>query len=389
MLGWLIVGGGVHGTYLSHYLTRTGRAPRGQIRVLDPHPHALARWDRWTANTATEFLRSPQEHHLDVANDALAQFATSPRGVCSGRVATDGRRPELTLFRTHASTVMERHELEALRLCGTARALERRDDGWRVETDGGAIDARRVVLAIGPDDRLPWPQWATTARERGARIEHVLDAEFSRQSIGAKEHVLVVGGGISAAQLALGLLQRPGGAVTLLARHAPRVHTLDADLPWFARGGTAEFARVTDPRKRRALLALGRRRGSMPKDTASRISAAVAAGPLTVRYGEVTRAANLADGRVRVETADQGLACDRIVLATGFSTQRPGGTWLDRTIRAEGLPIAPCGYPIADGSLAWRPGLHVCGPLAELQLGAAARSIAGARRAAEILGATT
>jgi glycine/D-amino acid oxidase-like deaminating enzyme len=389
MLGWLIVGGGVHGTYLSHYLTRTGRATRDQLRVLDPHPRALARWDRWTVNTATEFLRSPREHHLDIADDALAQFATSRQGVASGRVATDGRRPALSLFRTHARAVIERHGLEALRVRGSARALIRHDDGWRVETDVGAIDARRIVLAIGPDDRLPWPQWATTTRARGARIAHVLDADFSRESIGADEHVLVVGGGISAAQLALRLAQRTGGAVTLLARHAPRVHTLDADLPWFGRGGPAAFARATDPRARRTMLGLGRRRGSMPKDTATRIASAVKAGRLALQYGEVARATNLADGRVRVETADQGLACDRIVLATGFATQRPGGTWLARTIRSEGLPIAPCGYPIADGSLAWRPGLHVCGPLAELQLGAAARSIAGVRRAAEILGATT
>lgn len=389
MLGWLIVGGGVHGTYLSHYLTRTGRAKREQLRVLDPHARSLARWDRWTANTATEYLRSPQEHHLDVEDNALARFATSTRGTGSGAIIAEGRRPALSLFRAHAQEVADRNDLDGLRIRGTARTLERSEHGWRVDTDVGAIEARRVVLAIGPDDTVPWPRWAKTTRERGAHIDHVLEADFARDTVAAGEHVLVVGGGISAAQLALGLLDRPSGSVTLLARHAPRVHTLDADLPWFGRGGPAEFARTNDPRKRRTLLGLGRRRGSMPKETAARIAAAVAAGRLALRFGEIVRATNLPDARVRIETADEGLTCDRIILATGFSTQRPGGTWLARTIRSEGLPVAPCGYPIADTSLSWRPGLHVCGPLAELQLGAAARSIAGARRAAEILGATT
>lgn len=385
MLDWLIIGGGVHGTVVSHYLTQAQRVTRERIRVLDPHPRALARWDRWTSNTATDYLRSPDEHHMDVAPEALARFAATAAGRAAGGVSPDGRRPALGLFRAHAAELERLHRLDALRVQGSATgfAPNAAGEGWTVETTNGPLRARRVVLAIGPDDRVPWPSWAEALRERGAPIDHVLDERFVRAEIGRDEHVVVIGGGISAGQLAIGLAARPG-QVTLITRHAPRVHTLDADSPWFARAGVLEFARAVDPRVRRNLLGLGRRRGSMPKDTAHRLGLAIREGRVALRYGEVARTTML-EGVLRVETGEHAVTCDRIVLATGFSPRRPGGSWLARAIASEGLPIAPCGYPVASAQLAWRPGLHVTGPLAELQLGAAARSIAGARRAAEIL----
>ncbi len=58
---------------------------------------------------------------------------------------------------------------------------------------------------------------------------------------------------------------------------------------------------------------------------------------------------------------------------------------VDDAIAQLGLPCAACGYPIVSSQLAWAPGLHVTGPLAELELGPVARNIAGARAAGERL----
>lgn len=382
MLAWLIVGGGVHGTYLSHYLTVTGRAARDRLRVLDPHAVPLARWHRWTANTATEWLRSPDSHHLDVDDDALARFAVTPVGRAAGDLA--GRRPATRLFAAHVDAIVSQHALATLRIVGTATGLARRAGGWRVETTSGALDARRVVLAIGPDDRVREPVWTRALRALGARVEHVLAPEFQRDLVGPRERIAVVGGGISAAQLAIALARRAPGNITLITRHPPRLQALDADPIWFERWTTPEFARG-DHRRRRALLGFGRHPGSMPRDVADRLVAATRSGRLTVHIGEVSRASALPGGASKLATLQHDIEVDRVVLATGFDPARPG-SWLARSILDAGLPIAPCGYPIADAQLAWQPGLHVCGPLGELQLGAAARSIAGARRAAEILG---
>jgi hypothetical protein len=71
------------------------------------------------------------------------------------------------------------------------------------------------------------------------------------------------------------------------------------------------------------------------------------------------------------------------VLCTGFAPTRPGGALVDGLVADLGLRCAGCGYPIADATLQWRPGLFVMGPLAELELGPTARNITGARAGAE------
>ena len=72
------------------------------------------------------------------------------------------------------------------------------------------------------------------------------------------------------------------------------------------------------------------------------------------------------------------------MLATGFAPDRPGA-WLDGVSERLGLPLSACGYPIVDRALRWHPRIHVSGALAELELGPAARNIAGARMASERL----
>ena len=82
------------------------------------------------------------------------------------------------------------------------------------------------------------------------------------------------------------------------------------------------------------------------------------------------------------------LVADRVLLATGFVQSRPGGPLVEHAIADYGLPCAPCGYPIVDKQLCWRDGLYVTGPLAELELGATAPNIRGARLAGERLPAS-
>ena len=84
-------------------------------------------------------------------------------------------------------------------------------------------------------------------------------------------------------------------------------------------------------------------------------------------------------------SGDARLAVDRILLATGFETRRPGGALLDNLIESASLPCASCGYPVVDTALRWHPRVWVAGPLAELELGPLARNIAGARRAGDRL----
>ena len=80
--------------------------------------------------------------------------------------------------------------------------------------------------------------------------------------------------------------------------------------------------------------------------------------------------------------AHGSLKVDRILLATGFCSKRPGGSMIDGLIQSASLPCAGCGFPVVDTALRWHSNVYVSGPLAELQLGPVSRNISGARRAA-------
>jgi pyruvate/2-oxoglutarate dehydrogenase complex dihydrolipoamide dehydrogenase (E3) component len=149
----------------------------------------------------------------------------------------------------------------------------------------------------------------------------------------------------------------------------------------------AGFHGTQDYTARRAIITAARHRGSMPPDVAAALGQAVEAGEIIHEQGEVVAAAPQMGGVRLALAGGDSLRADRVLLATGFDPARPGGPWLDAAIAAHGLPTAPDGYPIVDQTLAWAPGLHVSGPLAELEVGPAARNFVGARLAAERIAA--
>lgn len=133
------------------------------------------------------------------------------------------------------------------------------------------------------------------------------------------------------------------------------------------------------------LIKQARYRGSVPPDIHCTLRAAIPRGALHWHEGEIARldehdtalTMRLANGTV--------LHPQRVLLATGFSSHRPGGALIDSLVESASLPCARCGYPIVDSALRWHPRIHVSGPLAELELGPTSRNIAGARRAADRL----
>ena len=239
----------------------------------------------------------------------------------------------------------------------------------------GGIRRPAVVASVGRRASQRWRP-DPPVFEPGFRIADAL----------AYARPVVLGGGLSAFQLALWLAGRRPGSVTLLARHDPRIHEFDADSRWMGPLGWREFARLdgaATPRSDRARAATG----SVPAEIARRartrgLRTARCGGCATRWWGGGRR------GRRRV-TLGLGRpgAGDGVLLATGFHPRRPGGGLLDGTIGRLGLECAACGYPVVDSSLRWGPGLYVTGPLAELEIGPVARNILGARLAGERLAA--
>jgi hypothetical protein len=385
VLDWLIVGGGIHGALLARVLVEEAGVPLDRLRVVDPHAEPLARFRQCAAATGLDYLRSSVVHHLDGDPMSLRRFAERK----GRRSELHGiyQRPSIGLFDAHCDAVTERLGLRSAWVRGQAIEIEAVEGGLRVETTAGALDARGVVLAVGSADQPLMPPWAEAIRPAGGSVRHVFEPGFRIDDALAFARPIVLGGGLSAYQLALWLAGRRPGAVTLLARHEVRVHEFDADSRWMGPLGWREFARLAGGVERRGVIARERRRGSVPAEIARELERAVCDGALRTRRDDVV-GATVAGAEVELELASgERLRGDGILLATGFHPRRPGGRLLDRTIGRLGLECAACGYPVVDASLRWGPGLYVTGPLAELEIGPVARNILGARLAGERLAA--
>jgi thioredoxin reductase len=392
MLEWLIIGGGVHGTFLSHYLTSAAGISRERLRVIDPEPEPLARWYHCCENTGMKFMRSPDVHHLDLDPMALRNYCFATQNEPHKAMMEPYSRPSFALFREHTASVISRYKLQELRLAGRAQELGFANGLVTVETDRGSISAKRVLLAIGASEQPCWPRWARYSQAAGAPVDHVFSRTFRIEHLRDWEHAAVIGGGITAVQTALSLARRAPGKVSLVTRHSLRIEMFDADPCWIGALCMDQFERA-DYGDRRRMIAQARNRGSVPREVADELFDAIQEERLAFTCGEVARAQLMTGTRVQLVVGDDGKAptallnADLVVLATGFKRSRPGGEWLDRAVRDSALSCHECGYPIVDRNLCWRPGLYVAGPLAELELGPVARNIIGARHAAARLAA--
>lgn len=382
VLPWLIIGGGVHGVHLALMLREHHGLEPDQVCVLDPHEAPLARWSMCTQSTGMRYLRSPAVHHLAPDPWSLRDFAKR-RDRWDFRAPYD--RPSLALFREHTEWLCEEANLARSWCQGRALAVLPDADQVRVRTTAGALVARRVALALGSGDAVCWPEWTTPWRHRPERVRHIFEPDhaLTLDELRPNEPVAVIGGGISAAQLAA-RIAATGAHVTLITRHPLRTHQFDSDPGWLGPKRMSGFSRHRSMETRRELIQMARYRGSMPRDVFNDLKRAQRRGRVRVIEADV-RAALERDGDATImldlDRAPHTCQVTRVFLATGFAPGRPGGALVDGL--AHTLPTAPCGFPIVDDALRWHPRVHVLGPLAELELGPTARNISGARRAAE------
>lgn len=376
-LEWLIVGGGIHGVHIAARLLGDARVPADRLRIVDPGDRLLSRWRACTATTGMSHLRSPSVHHLDLDPWSLDQFALHRKGRRDGLFAPPYHRPALALFDEHCDEVVDAFGLPDLHLRDRAMRCAVDCDGVVVRlASGSEIEAQNLVLAIGASERPDWPEWAPRSHPR---VHHVFEPGFDGWP-SSGETVAVIGGGISAGQVALRLLDE-GHRVHLVSRHTLREHQFDSEPGWLGPMFMEDFSRERDFDRRRSLITEARHRGSVPPDVRIALRGAIDSNRLRWHRAEVEGLGERGDGLVLALTGEDELAADRVLLATGFSSSRPGGSMVDDLIASASLPCAECGYPIVDTSLRWHPRVYVSGPLAELELGPASRNIAGARRA--------
>ena len=380
-LDWLIVGGGIHGVHIAARLLGDGGVSPDRLRIVDPGERLLERWRTCTATTGMTHLRSPSVHHLDAHPWSLRQFAGKRRRREPGLFAHPYERPALSLFNAHCDRVVRSYALDDLHVHARATRCDVEPAGVRVGlSDETEVTARHLVLAIGVSEQPRWPSWAP---RDDARVHHIFEPGFDAWP-SAPETVAVVGGGISAGQVALRLVDE-GHRVHLVSRHALREHQFDSDPGWLGPKRMTAFRRQADFDRRRAIITKARFAGSVPPRVKRSLGWAMGRDTLDWHETEVDGLRSEAEEIALTLSSGAVLRADRVLLATGFVGTRPGGAMVDQLVESASLPCAECGYPIVDSDLRWRDGIHVSGPLAELELGPTARNIHGARRAAERL----
>ncbi|MEO1231949.1 MAG: FAD/NAD(P)-binding protein [Myxococcota bacterium] len=378
-LEWLVIGGGIHGVHLAARLLGEAKVDPEQIRIVDPSDHLLARWRSCTATTGMTHLRSTSVHHLDPDPHALQQFAAKRKSRTVSNFVPPYRRPSLPLFDAHCRKVIKTYGLADLHTRGRVVSCGFRSGEGEVDLDGGQrLRARNLIFAIGSSETPNWPAWAPQSHPR---VHHVFAPGFDGWPPGPSESVAVVGGGISAGQVALRLL-REGHHAHLVSQHPLREHQFDSDPGWLGPKYMAGFSAERDIERRRRMIREARHRGSVPPDVRQALQRAIESEAVSWHESEV-KGVEVRQDRLQLDLARETLQVDRLLLATGFAMERPGGPWVDDLIAEAQLPCAKCGYPIVDKELRWHPGLFVTGPLAELELGPASRNIAGARRAGD------
>ncbi len=377
----LIIGGGIHGVHIAARLIGEAGFSPERLRIVDPADRLLDRWRTCTATTAMTHLRSPSVHNLDLNPWALQRFAGKRKKRKQNLFAAPFDRPALGLFNAHCDRVIDKFGLAELHIQARATACSIECEHVGVElSNGQQLTATNVVLAVGSSEHPEWPAWAPREDER---IHHVFDPGFDGWPT-SKETIAVIGGGISAAQVALRLLKE-GHDVHLVSRHALRKQQFDSEPGWLGPKFMAGFLQEPDFDRRRAMIVKARHIGSIPPDIKRTLHRVIHEGLISWHEGQVSKL-DTSGGKVSTELRSGiTIETDRALLATGFAQMRPGGALVDQLVASESLCCAQCGYPVVDESLRWHSRIFVSGPLAELELGPAARNIAGARRAANRL----
>ncbi|MGH3927370.1 MAG: SidA/IucD/PvdA family monooxygenase, partial [Pseudonocardiaceae bacterium] len=256
------------------------------------------------------------------------------------------------------------------------------DRGVRVMlADGTRLLAQRVVLAT--NTRIPRiPDWARDLAIQAPPGRSAHTEELDLRGVDLEgEHVLVVGGGLTAGQIALIAVSR-GATVTLVCRNRVRRQVFDVQGGWLTpselRGFYAEPAA-----DRRLDMVREARRSSMTPAVVIALEEASRTGTIHLLEGSEVTSATWNGDYWRVNLGERTEEVHRIWLATGTTARADGEALLAQLIAAKPTAMAG-GLPVLDEVCRW-PGteIHLMGALAALQLGPAARNLVGARMATE------
>lgn len=347
------------------------------LTVLDPSGRWLAAWHDQFHRQDIPHLRSPAVHHPHPEPFALLRAEGAEGLVSSG----GARLPTTARFARFTDDLIEDFGLAEVVAPATAVELRLSRGGHAtVADDGGRLHRPdRVVLATNTrQPSVPTGLRPALGHERLSLSDRV---DVRRAVPGL--HVVVVGGGLSAAHLALGAARR-GAVVTLLARRRLTVRRYDVHPTWLGPKKLRPFAAEPDSQRRRTTIDNARGGGTVPHRIRRQLEDCVEAGRLDLRErSEVRGVREGLDGLELTLSNGARLTANEVWLATGGRLDVTQDPLCAGLLAHRPVPIAG-GLPELEADLAW-PGtnVHLSGFATALRLGPTAGNLIGHRRAAQ------
>ncbi|KAK9899262.1 FAD binding domain-containing protein [Cystobasidium minutum MCA 4210] len=403
----------------------------------------MQRWNTLFKTFDIKHLRSPMFFHVDPADrDSLLQQAhangKSDELVqitgCVGKEVSKHQRkkkiktkrpaseaninereqedyytPSTRLFEEHCRCIIDRYKLkEGLVKKASVLDIQYGDRPelsqdyplFTLKTDQGTFYARTAVLAVGPANApaLPKEVSSSSSNQLEGQLHSMKIQEFPATSVQAKmaagrvTNVLVVGGGLTSAQLSDLAIRRGVTKVWHFMRGPCKVKPFDVDLSWMGKWRNvqqAAFWLADTDEERLELIKQARGGGSITTPYNKILQKHIADGKLSLHTHTTIfkKAYDPASAQWHVE-ADPPIPnlppMDFVYYATGVQTDFETLPFLQTLLKTH--PIhGHGGLPCLTNDLTWREDvpLFVTGRLASLRLGPGGGNLGGARIGAE------
>lgn len=334
----------------------------------------------------------------------------------SGRVAINLRdrndyyTPSQALFVDHCQDVIDRYRLEGLVHkegvenidYGVVRGVSINDEKlFTVTTDSTCRYARTVVLAVGPANKANIPRAPSMPEGDIPQACHSMHIKAFPEAVVQKRmdaklptNVLVVGGGLTSAQLSDLAIRKGVTKVWHVMRGPLRLKHFDVGLEWMGKYKNSEQSRfwtADSDEERLEIIKQARGGGSISPFFMKRVKKHMESKKLELRTETRLIDAKFegvdGDGKWTVQTEPEieGMPqIDYIYFATGIQSDFMSLPYLQTMIQKH--PIKGFGgFPCLTEDLMWTKDvpLFMTGRLAALQLGPAAPNIGGAKVGAE------
>ncbi|OTB00369.1 hypothetical protein M426DRAFT_66008 [Hypoxylon sp. CI-4A] len=401
----------------------------------------MARWDTLFNTFDISHLRSPMFFHVDPAErDGLLAYTyrherdnelTELRG-CVGKELSKHQRkkrersgrhrpaeptvderdrndyfvPSTPLFASHCGCLMDRYHLHSS-MIGHEKVEDIRydyvedysevDKIFTVRTDSGVHYAKVVVLAVGGNPpQIPPTDMPSDGTDAVTHAMHIKEMPSARVKAKVKArqatNIVIVGGGLTSAQLADLALRRGVSKVWLLMRGPLKVKPFDVGLEWvgkFRNFEQAAFWTSDSVDERGEKIKTARNGGSITPPYKKVLERHIASGKLTLLQNTTIKEKqwNPESKTWMVSLSDKNQSLppiDHIYFATGVQSNFEALPFLHSMCCD--YPVESCGgLPCITENMAWSDDvpLFFAGRLAALQLGPGAPNLIGARIGAE------